>query len=149
MREPEKIIERCLFWLKPGGRAVFSTPNRIVHMVLRFEYEFHEREYGYSEVRRMFRRFVDESHLEILGQNPRGVEQAIYGRGRFKQFKAPIRRLLRTHLPRSVINAIRTLFPKKQALISPENQDLIDAIRITDEDVDVAETFIVILQKPL
>jgi SAM-dependent methyltransferase len=146
--QPERLLERCATWLEPGGRLVISTPNRIVHQLMGIVWEFHEREYGYSELLGLLEQVFDRSQLEFYGQNPLLIEHFRLGRGRFTPVRSPVPRAVRALVPRAVVGAIRRVVPRKPRPVSPSDPDLADACRIEAHDLDVCETFVVIVSTP-
>lgn len=146
--QPERFLDRCGAWLKPGGRLVLSTPNRIVHQLMGIVWEFHEREYGYSDLLALLERVFDRSRLEFYGQNPKLIEHFRLGRGRFAPDRSPVPRGVRALVPRPVVAAVRKLVPRRPRPIPPGDPDLADACRIEARDIDVCETFVVIVSAP-
>ena len=148
LARPEQLLQRCASWLRPGGRLVISTPNRLVHQLMGIVWEFHEREYGYSNLLALLERVFDRSWLEFYGQNPRLIEQFRQGRGRFAPARSPVPRTVRALIPRPVVEALRKVVPRRPRPISASDPDLLDACRIEAHDLDVCETFVVIASGP-
>jgi len=148
LKEPERLIARCLEWLKPGGRLVMSTPNKLVHLLMGIRWEFHEREYGYSELEALFRRFADEDHFTIYGENPHLIEHFRHRRGRFAQEDSAWRKVVRALLPHLVIAAIRKVVPRRPRPVSPEDPVVREASTIDQTNVDLCDTFVIVVEKP-
>ena len=148
LEAPERFLEKCVQWLKPGGRLVLSTPNKLVHQLLGIEWEFHEREYGYSELWQLLRQFFDEDRIDIHGQNPNMIDHIKRQTGRFTPYDTPFRRFVRALVPRPVIRTLRQVTPAKPRAVAPDDPTLHQAKTISEENVDLADTFIVVCRTP-
>jgi len=148
LARPEQLLVRCASWLKPGGRLVISTPNRIVHQLMGIVWEFHEREYGYSDLLALLEEVFDRSRLEFYGQNPKLIEQFRSRRGRFTPVRSPVPRAVRALIPQPMVEAVRRVVPRRPPPVSPSDPDLVDACRIEAHDIDVCETFVVVASIP-
>ena len=142
VKEPEKLLSKCVQWLRPGGRIVLSTPNKLVHTLMGVDWEFHEREYGYSELLALLEGSCEWSSLEILGQNAHMLEHLKGKRGRFVLYATPLRRLVWATIPRPFIRSLRKVFPKRSAVVAQEDPTLKEAVEIGPDNVDLCDTFV-------
>jgi SAM-dependent methyltransferase len=144
LADPRALLDRAARWLTPGGRLVVSTPNRLVHQLMGITWPFHEREYGASDLLALFEPVFDRGHLAVYGQNPSLVEHFRLRRGRFTPVRSPIPAPIRALVPRSLVDAVRRVAPRKPRPVSPSDPDLIEACRIEARDLDTCETFVVV-----
>jgi SAM-dependent methyltransferase len=144
LQDPCQLLARCVTWLKPGGRLIVSTPNKLVHLLMGVKWEFHEREYGYSELWDLLRSHFEEKDIEILGQNAHMLAHFRGKRGRFTPYATPLRKLVWATVPRPAIRALRRVFPKKPAPVASDDPVLEEAVAIGTENVDLADTFIAV-----
>lgn len=147
VESPETVIDQCLRHVKPGGYAVFSTPNKLVHMMLGVTWKFHVREYGYSELLDMFGKVADPSRVRILGQNPNAIAHIREKRGRFLDMDTPFRRGVRMIVPRAIVSLVKPFSRQKMRRIAEGDPDLREATTISEENIDVADTFIIVVQQ--
>ena len=111
-------------------------------------WEFHEREYGYSELWSILREHFPESSIELLGQNPHMLDHWKARQGRFKPYAPPLRRLVWATTPRPLIAALRRVFPKRPPSVNTNDPVLQQAITISAENVDRCDTFITVARRP-
>ncbi len=148
LAEPDRLLARCAAWLEPGGRLVLSTPNRIVHELMGMTWAFHEREYGYSDLLALLQRAFGRGRFDIYGQNPTLIEHFRLRRGRFAPARSPLPGPIRALIPTRVAAAARRIVPRRPRPVSPTAPDLAEACRIGTRDVDVCETFVVVVTMP-
>jgi len=144
LEDPGQLIARCVTWLKPGGRLILSTPNKLVHLLMGVEWEFHEREYGFSELRGLLRGYFEEEDIEILGQNAHMIQHFRGKRGRFTPYATPLRKFVWATVPQPAIRTLRKVFPKKPATAAADDPTLGEAVAIGPHNVDLADTFIAV-----
>jgi hypothetical protein len=148
LEEPGIMLARCVRWLRPGGIFVGSTPNKLVHLLMGVAWEFHEKEYGYSELWPLLRGHFPESSIEVLGQNAHMFEHWKARQGRFKPYATPLRRVVWATTPRPLIAALRRVFPKPPPRVGANDPVLQQAIAISAENVDLCDTFVAVARKP-
>ncbi len=158
LEHPEVLLRRAWSVLRPGGVLVFSTPNKLVHLLMGVQWPWHVREYGYSELAALLENHFPEDVVEILGQNPRVIQHFRERKGRFEEETGP-RAVLRKIIPRPLVAAgkrlpgvSRVLSRTRRFSSDPGTVDdpaVTDSCRITREDVDVCATFIGLIRKPV
>lgn len=148
LEAPERFLARCRAWLRPGGRLVLSTPNRLVHALMGIVWEYHVREYGYSELDALLRQVFPDGEIEILGQNPEMIVHFRAQAGRFKPHATPLRRVAARVVPCPVIRALRKAFPRRPAPLNADDPIVREALEISARNVDLCDTFIAAVRIP-
>jgi 2-polyprenyl-3-methyl-5-hydroxy-6-metoxy-1,4-benzoquinol methylase len=142
---PEDFLRQCATWLRPGGRLVLSTPNKLVHLLLRIQWPYHVREYGYSELRELLAACFPDAGIEILGQNPHMMRHYHRQLGRFRPYDTTLRKIIRRLVPPLIIRSARKLKRDRPTVMQPDDPILRDATEISAANVDVCDTFIVVV----
>lgn len=148
VEQPSQLLQACAALLRPGGLLVLSTPNRLVHLLMGIVWEFHVKEYGFSELQALLRQHFDENAVRIYGQNPHMLAHWRGKKGRFTPYATPLRRLVWATVPRPLIRFGRRFVPRRPpAPPTPDDPILREACEIALHDVDLCDTFIAVCRK--